>query len=109
MERVREMGQQRAVRGGKKGFVVRTAAGSGGYDSTDGAVCLSIAACVLFLDEAQAYLKYAYPGGCKRFSGSEYRDTNPYLGHRFHEMPPCLGREGSFSIGVHIVKNKNQS
>ena len=38
------------------------------------------------------------------FSGSGYRDTHPYLGHRLAETP-CLGREGSFSIGIHTVIN----
>ena len=42
------------------------------------------------------------------FSGSGYRDTHPYLGHRLAETP-CLGREGSFSIGIHTVKNKTKA
>ena len=42
------------------------------------------------------------------FSGSGYRDTNPYLGHSLAKTP-CLGGKGSFSIGVYTVKNKTKA
>ena len=73
-----------------------------------GAVCLSIAACVLFWDAKPSGSEVCLSWWVQAFSGSGYRDKNPYLGHRLAEIP-CLGREGSFSIGVHIVKNKTKA
>lgn len=101
--------QRKSSERGKKGFC-----GSfgpqlvGGYESRQmGAVCLSIAACVLFWMLSPAHLKYAYPGGAFSLAQS-IEILNPYLGHRLAEIP-CLGREGSFfHWGSHSQK-QNQS
>lgn len=103
--------EEKSGEGEKKRILwfLRTIQLVGGYESWQmGAVCLSIAACVLLWDAKPSGSEVCLSWWVQVFSGSGYRDTHPYLGHRLAETP-CLGREGSFSIGVHTVKNKTKA